>query len=332
MESKSLVSTIVFSTAMTLCAPTLANAQKYVADVNNYPDKPIRFIVPWVAGGGADFSARIITAKMSEGFNQQVVIDNRPGANGIIGAELAAKATPNGYTMVLLIAEHFINPSINSRLPYDTVKDFAPISLIGAHSIVLIVNPSLAAKSVQELVALAKSRPGELTFGSWGNGSLGHLSGELFKSMAKIQMVHIPYKGAPQAIVDIHGGRLSLMFTTVPTGLPFISSGKLRGLAVTSAERLPILPDVPTVIESGYPGLEIQHWRGIYVPAGTPKQIVSKLNAELVKILRMQDVRDRLTAGGFYPVSSSPQELETFSKSELERWAKVAHQAGLRTN
>ena len=296
----------------------------------DYPSRPLRVIVPWVVGGGTDIVARIITPKLTEALGQQVLIDNRPGANGIIGSEIAARATPDRYTMILEAVEHVINASTYAKLPYDTMKDFAPVGLVAAHSLVLIVPPSLPASSVKELAALAKSKPGELNFGSWGEGSLAHLSGELFKNSAGVQMTHVPYKGAPQAIIDMLGGRLPLMFTTMPTGAPQVKQGKLRALAVTNREREPLLPEVPTMIESGYPGFEVDSWRGLYVPAGTPKAIITRLNRELVKVLQMPDVKERIVAAGFAPVSGTPEGLDAFGKAELTKWSKVAKSAGVR--
>jgi tripartite-type tricarboxylate transporter receptor subunit TctC len=295
-----------------------------------YPTRPVRIIVPWVAGGGTDIVARIFIPKLSEALGQQIVVDNRPGANGILGSDIAAKATPDGYTLVVEAVEHVINASTYAKLPYDTIRDFAPIALVAGHSLVLIVSPSFPASSVKELVATAKAKSDELNFGSWGQGSLAHLAGELFKNSAGIRMTHVPYKGAPQAIIDIYGGRLPLMFTTMPTGVPGIKQGKLRGLAVTSAAREKLLPDVPTMIESGYAGFEVQSWRGLYAPAGTPKAIIARLHRELVKVLQMPDIRERIFQSGFDPLTSTPEELDRFGKAELVKWAKVAKTAGVR--
>lgn len=315
------------SAALMVCSAAHAAAP---AGGPDYPSRPLRVIVPWVAGGGTDIVARIITPKLSEALGQPVIIDNRPGANGIVGSEIAARATPDGYTMILEAVEHVINASTYAKLPYDTIKDFGPVGLVAAHSLVLIVPPSFPAGSVKELAALARSRPGELNFGSWGQGSLAHLSGELFKNSAGIQMTHVPYKGAPQAIIDMLGGRLPLMFTTMPTGAPQVKQGKLRGLAVTNREREPLLPEVPTMIESGYPGFEVDSWRGLYVPAGTPKAIITRLNRELVKVLQMPDVKERIVAAGFAPVSGTPEALDAFGRAELAKWSKVAKSAGVR--
>ena len=321
------LSHLLCSAALMVCPAAHAAAP---AGGPDYPSRPLRIIVPWVAGGGTDIVARIFTPKLTDALGQQVIIDNRPGANGIVGSEIAAKATPDGYTLILEAVEHVINASTYAKLPYDTIKDFAPVGLVAAHSLVLIVPPSLPAKSVKELVALAKSKPGQLDFGSWGQGSLAHLAGELFKNSAGIQMSHVPYKGAPQAIIDILGGRLPLMFTTMPTGAPQVKQGKLRALAVTSRDREPLLPEVPTMIESGYRGFEVGSWRGLYVPAGTPKAVIARLNRELVKVLQMSDVKERIAASGFAPMSSTPEELDAFGKAELAKWSKVAKSAGVR--
>ena len=322
-------SRLLLAAGMSLAlAASTAQAQPG-AGAQNYPNKPIRFIVPWVAGGGTDIVARIITQPLAENLGQQIVIDNRPGANGVIGAEIAAKAPPDGYTMVLHAVEHFINASVYRDLPYDTVKDIAPVTLVATHYLVLIVSPTAPLKSVAELVALAKSKPQQVNFGSWGNGSLAQLSGELLKTMAKVDMTHVPYKGAPQAATDIMAGRITFMFTTMPTGLPLVQTGKLRALAVTSPKRLPFLADVPTMIESGYPGFEVQSWRALFVPAGTPRYIIDKLHDQVVKVLEMPEVRQRILTAGFGVVTSTPGELGTFSRAELAKWAKVVKEAGV---
>ncbi|MCC6531296.1 MAG: tripartite tricarboxylate transporter substrate binding protein [Burkholderiales bacterium] len=287
-------------------------------------------IVPWVAGGGTDIVARILVPKLSDSLGQQVLVDNRPGANGIVGSEIAARATPDGYTIILEAVEHVINASTYAKLPYDTINDFAPVGLIAGHSLVLIVSPTLPVKSVSELVALARTKPGQFNFGSWGEGSLAHFAGELLKIHADIRLTHVPYKGAPQAIIDILGGRLPLMFTTMPTGAPPIKQGKLRALAVTSPRRDRAVPDVPTMVESGYPGFEVESWRAVYAPAGTPRALITRLNREFVSALQMPDVKERIVAAGFDVRTSTPEELDKFGKAELAKWAKVAKFAGVR--
>jgi tripartite-type tricarboxylate transporter receptor subunit TctC len=313
--------------AVASCAAIAAMSAAGAAD---YPTRPLRLIVPWVAGGGTDIVARILAPKMIDALGQQVVIDNRPGANGIIGAEVAARAAPDGHSMVLHAVEHFINGSVQARLNYDTVKDIAPVSLIAAHALVLIVQPSYPVSSARELAALAKAKPGQLSFGSWGDGSLAHLSGELFKNSAALQMTHIPYKGAPQAALDVIAGRVPFMFVTMPVGAPHAKAGKAKALAVTSAQRQALLPDTPTMIESGYAGFQVDSWRGMYVPAGSPRHAITRLNRELVKIMQMPDVRARIHASGFDPLSSTPEELDAFGKAEFAKWAKVVKTAGVR--
>jgi tripartite-type tricarboxylate transporter receptor subunit TctC len=300
------------------------------AGAADYPVRPLRIIVPWVAGGGTDIVARILAPKLIDTLGQQLVIDNRPGANGIIGAEVAAKAAPDGHTMVLHAVEHFINGSVQPRLNYDTVKDFAPVSLIAAHALVLIVQPLYPAASPKDLAALAKAKPGQLSFGSWGDGSLAHLSGELFKHSAALQMTHIPYKGAPQAALDVIAGRVPFMFVTMPVGAPHVKAGKVKALAVTSAKRQALIHEAPTMIEAGYAGFQVDSWRGMYVPAGTPQYAVTRLNRELVKIMQISDVRSRINASGFDPLSSTPEELDAFGRAEFEKWAKVVKTAGIR--
>lgn len=309
-------------------AASSANAQPGAAQ--DYPARPIRLIVPWVAGGGTDIVARILVQKLPGGLGQQVVIDNRPGANGIVGAQIAAQSSPDGYTIVLHAVEHFINASVHRKLPYDTVKDIAPVTMVASHYLVLIVSPTSPLKSVADLVALAKAKPNTVNFGSWGDGSLAHLSGEMLKTRAKVDMTHVPYKGAPQAATDVIGGRITFSFTTMPIGLPHVQAGRVRALAVTSAKRISYVAAVPTMIESGYPGFEVQSWRGLFVPAGTPKARIARLHSEFVKVLDMPDVRQQILNAGFETVTSTPDQLGAFSKAELAKWARVVKEAGVR--
>ncbi len=296
----------------------------------SYPARPIRLIVPWVAGGGTDIVTRFVSVKLAENLGQPIVVDNRPGANGIIGADLAAKAPPDGYTIVLHSIEHFINASVYSKLPYDTVGDITALSLIGKHALVLIVAPGSPGKTVAELVALAKSKPGQVNFGSWGTASLSHLSGEMLRNEAKVAMTHVPYKGAPQAALDVMSGRITYMFTTSPTSLPSIRAGKAMALAATSAKRLPYLPNVPTMIESGYPGFEVESWRALFAPAKTPAPIVRKLHLHIAKAVHADDVRQNLATSGFDATTSTPAELDAFARAELAKWGKVAKASGVR--
>jgi tripartite-type tricarboxylate transporter receptor subunit TctC len=309
--------------------PALAAVQREDATLN-FPTRPIRLIVPWVAGGGTDIVTRFVSVKLAENLGQQIVVDNRPGANGIIGADLAAKAAPDGYTIVLHSIEHVINASVYAKLPYDTLGDITALSLVGKHALVLIVSPSSPAKSVSQLVALARAKPGEITFGSWGTSSLSHLSGEMLRANSKVAMTHVPYKGAPQSAVDVMSGRISYMFTTSPTSLPSIRAGKAVAIAATSAKRLAFLPEVPTMIESGYPGFEVESWRALFAPAKTPKPIVQRLHEQIVRAVHADDVRQNLTTAGFDATTSTPAELDGFARSELAKWGKVAKEAGVR--
>ncbi|MEA3156749.1 MAG: hypothetical protein QOK44_4338 [Betaproteobacteria bacterium] len=298
------------------------------AAAQTYPSKPIRFIVPFPPGGGNDTMARAFGQKMSEGFAQPVVIDNRPGAGGNIGAETAARALPDGYTVFLGgVGSHGINPNLQAKLPYDPIKDFAPISLIASAPLVIVVPPSLPIKSVSDLVQLAKARPGELNYASSGSGTIAHLSAELLNSMAKIKLEHVPYKGTGPALTDLLAGRVQVMFNSAVSILPQVRSGKLRAVAMTAAKRSAAMPDLPTVAESGVPGYEAASWYGVLAPAATPRPIVQKLNSEIVRIARTPDVRERLAADGADPVGSSPEEFAAYIKRELARWARVIEQA-----
>jgi tripartite-type tricarboxylate transporter receptor subunit TctC len=308
--------------------PLFALACMSTAAAQTYPSKPIRFIVPFPPGGGNDTMARAFGQKMSEGFAQPIVIDNRPGAGGNIGAETAARALPDGYTVFLGgVGSHGINPNLQLKLPYDPLKDFAPISLIASAPLVIVVPPSLPIKSVSDLVQLAKARPGELNYASSGTGTIAHLSAELLNSMAKIKLEHVPYKGTGPALTDLLAGRVQVMFNSAVSILPQVRSGKLRALAMTAAKRSAAMPDLPTVAESGVPGYEAASWYGVLAPAGTPRPIMEKLNSEIVRIARTPEVRERLAADGADPVGSSPEEFAAYIKLELARWARVIDQA-----
>src|SRR6266700_8099210 len=263
----------------------------------DYPSKPIRLIVPFTAGGGNDSVARLVGKSLSDSLGQQLVIDNRPGAGGVLGAEIAAKAAPDGYTLFLGgVGSHAVNPNLNDRLPYDPIRDFAPVALLAQAPLVLVVHPSVPAESFKAFVALARSRPGQLNYASNGNGSSSHLAAVMFDSMTGVDMVHVPYKGLSPALTDLLSGRVQLMFSSVVAILPHINAGKLRGLAVTGRRRLPSMPDLPTIAESGLPAYEAGSWYGVLAPAGTPREIVARLNAELVKALAQPEVRTRLLA------------------------------------
>jgi tripartite-type tricarboxylate transporter receptor subunit TctC len=299
----------------------------------SYPAKPIRLVVPFPPGGPADILARTIGQHLSDRWGQQVFIDNRAGAGGNIGSDIVAKAPPDGYTLLLgFVGTHAINASLYGNMPYDNVKDFEPVSLIAMVTIILVTHPSVPANSVNELVALAKTKSRELTFGSPGNGTPQHLAGELFNAMAKVKMQHVPYKGAVPALQDLLGGRISMIFSSMPPALPHVLSGKIKALAVTSAKRSPVTPDVPTLAEAGLPGYEVINWYGVLGPAGLPKDIVAKLNGEVHRILTLPDVKERLASQGAEVLTSTPQEFGIFIKSETEKWAKVVQFSGARVD
>lgn len=302
-----------------------------VAEQNYYPTKPLRLIVPYPAGGGVDTVARVLGLKLSEILGQQVVVDNRPGANGIIGSDITAKAAPDGYTMLLQSVAHAINATLYRKLPYDTVKDFAAVTLVNAQPNLLVVYPSLPVASVKELIAMAKSKPGMLTLASPGNGSSAHLSGELLKIMAGIDIVHVPYRGGPPVLNDLIGGRVSLTFSSVSLSIPLVTSGKLRALAITALTRSPILPDLPTVAET-IPGYEASTWYGMFLPGGTPGKIVARINREIVKALRAPEIRDRLTLNGAEIVGDTPEQFTAKIKADIAKWGEVVRASGARVD
>jgi tripartite-type tricarboxylate transporter receptor subunit TctC len=296
----------------------------------SYPSRPVRFIVPSAAGGGTDIIARAIAQKLSESLGQQFVVDNRPGAGQMIGIELAAKSPADGHTIVMAASTLAINSVMYKKVSYDPVRDFAPITQAASLPNVLVVHPSLPVKSVAELIAYAKQRPGQLNFASAGIGTSPQMSVELLKSMAGIDMVHIPYKGTSPGVVDLLAGQVTVMTPNVLTALPHIKAGKLRALAVTSAKRSGALPDIPTIAEAGLPGYDSTQWYGVLAPAGTPHEIVARLHAEIVRALRLPDVRERLAADGAEAVGSTPEEFAAFIQSEIEKWTAVARSAGIR--
>jgi len=314
-----------------LCSILLAAAVPGIAGAQ-YPSKPVRLIVPFPPGGGSDTLARILSPKLAEVLGQQLVIDNRPGGGTNIGAEIAAKSQPDGHTVLMGNVSHAINVTLYSKLGYDLVKDFAPVSLMASTPNILVVHPSVQAKSVKELVALAKAQPGKLDYASSGSGSSAHLAAELFSSMAGVKMNHVPYKGGGPAVVALVGGQCHVGFATTPSVIQHVKSGKMRGLAVTSAQRSPSTPDLPTVSEAGVPGYEAGTWYGFLVPAGTPKTIVMRLHAESVKLLKLPDVRERLDAAGFDPIGSSSTEFSAYIRTEIDKWRKVVRAAGVRAD
>ncbi len=294
-----------------------------------YPSKPIRIVVPFPAGGTTDILARAVALKLTETGGQPVVVDNRPGAGGNIGAELVAKSAPDGYTLLMgTVGTHAINPVLYAKIPYDPQRDFAPVILVAGVPNVLVVNPALPVNSVQELIAYGKANPGKLNFASSGSGTSIHLSGELFKSMSGVPMTHVPYKGSAPALTDLLGGQVQLMFDNLPSALPHIKAGKLRALAVTGAQRAPALPDVPTVAEAGLPGFEASSWFGLLAPAGTPKDIIARLHAEVAKWLATPEARNRLAAQGANAVGNSPEEFAQFIATETVKWRRVVKESG----
>jgi tripartite-type tricarboxylate transporter receptor subunit TctC len=306
---------------------TLAGAQQ------PWPSKPIRYVVPFAAGGTTDILARTLSEKLSVALGQPVIVDNKPGAGGGVGAAEVAKAPPDGYTILGgTISTHAINATLYSNLPYDPVRDFVPITLIARVPNMLVINNDIPAKDVAELVKLMKASPGKWSFASSGNGTSQHLSGELFKGMAGVEMQHIPYKGSPPALNDVMGGQVSMTFDNITTAWALAKGGKLRALAVTTAKRSPVAPDVPTLAESGLPGYEIGSWQGVFAPAGTPPDIVRRLNTEIVKIINMPDVQKKLIDLGAEPVGNSSEEFTVFVKAEVVKWGDVVKKSGAKVD
>src|SRR4051812_48707441 len=295
-----------------------------LAQAQGYPTHSIRLIVPFPPGGATDILARAVAQRWTETLGQAVVVDNRPGAGGNIGSDLVAKAAPDGYTLLMgTVGTHAVNPSLYSQMPYDHIKDFAPVILVAAVPNVMEVNPSVPAKTVAEFIAYAKANPGKINFASSGSGTSIHLAGELFKVMTGVQMTHVPYKGSAPALSDLMGGQVQVMFDNLPPSLPQIKAGKLRALAVTSAQRAPALPDVPTVAEAGLPGYEASSWFGVLAPAGTPPAVIARLNGEVAKWLATPDAKERMLATGANAIGGSPEDFAAHIRSETAKWAKV---------
>jgi tripartite-type tricarboxylate transporter receptor subunit TctC len=296
-----------------------------------YPTKPIRLIVPFAPGGGTDITARAIAMKLNEALGQTVVVDNRAGANGTIGADIAAKAPPDGYTLSMISSSHSVNPSIMKKLPYDLVADLAPVTQATTQPYALILHPSVAAKSVKELIALVKAKPNSLNYGSSGTGGLSHLSGALLCSLTGITMTHIPYKGGAPALSDLVGGQIQMLFSTILQAQSQLKGGRVRALAVTTAKRSAGAPDLPTMQEAGVGGYEVAGWYGMVAPLKTPAAIITRINTEAVKALRGPDIRDKLAADGSEPVGSAPEAFGQHIKAEVAKWNKLVKDAGIRT-
>ena len=312
--------------ALFACIATVASAQ-------GYPNRTIRLVVPFPAAGTTDILARAAAQKLTEAFGQSVVVDNRPGAAGNIGSDLVAKSAPDGYTLLMgTVGTHAINPSLYSKMPYDHVKDFVPVVLVAGVPNVLVVNPALPVNSVADLIKLAKDKPGQINFASSGSGTSIHLSGELFKTMAGVDITHVPYKGSSPALVDLIGGQVQIMFDNLPSALPQIKAGKLRAIAVTSLKRAPVLPDVPTISESGLPGFEASSWFGVLAPAGTPAPIVARINAEINKWLQSAEAREKLLSQGAEAAGGTPEQFAHHIRAESEKWAKVVKASGAKVD
>ena len=317
---------ILHPSSFILCCAMAATATY----AQQYPVKPVRLVVPSAPGGGTDITARLLAPRLTERLGQQVVVENRAGAGTMIGIEAVAKSPPDGYTLLMGLSTLAINSAMYKKVPYDPVRDFAPISQVIAAPNMLVVHPSVPARSVKELIAFTRARPGQLNYASAGHGTNPHLSMELFLSMTGLKVVHIPYKGLAPGIVDLLAGHVSLATATMLTGLPHVKSGRLRCLGTTGATRAAVLPDQPTVAEAGVPGYEASQWYGVLAPAGTPKEIVARLNADIVRIVQSPDMKEKFAVDGTDPVGSSPDDFARYITSELTKWGKVARDAGIK--
>jgi len=297
-----------------------------------YPVRPIRLIIPYAPGGNADIQGRYVAERLTAALGKQVVVDNRPGANSIIGTDLAVHSPADGYTLLIVASAHAVNPSIVSKLPYDTLKDLQPISLVGSTPLIFVANSGLPANNLKELVALAKSRPGGLNYGSSGNGSPANLAGELFNLMAGVKLVHVPYKGTAAAATDVMSGQIQVGFPSMTSVMPLVKAGKLKAYAITAAKRSALAPELPTMAEAGVPGYEASIWNGLLAPAGTPKAIVQRINQATVQSLNSSEARKRYAAIGADVLYCSPQEFDAFIRSEMTKWSKVIRESGMRVD
>ena len=315
--------TLLCRLAMLACALTMAPA-----GAQQYPTKPVRIMVPYAPGGGTDILARLFAQRLTEAWGQSVVVENRPGADGVIGSEVIVNSPPDGHNLVLVVAAHLINPFVKARLPFDVVKDFTPVTLVSASPWVVVVNPTVPANNIRELIALAKAQPGKLVFGSSEPSS--RLAGEQFKVQAGVDLLHVAYKGGSQIMTDLLGGHIQVGFTSVLTVLQHYKSGKLRVLGVGGRNRSPSMPDIPTVIEGGLPGYETSAWYGLYAPSATPADVVNKIQREIARIARLPDVRERLTQLGAEPVANTPEEFAAFGRSEYAKFERLVREAGMK--
>lgn len=316
----------------TACVLITCMAGAGSAAAQGFPSKPVRIVVGASAGGGIDIVSRLVGQKLTERIGQPVIVDNRPGAGTTIGGDVVAKSAPDGHTVLMASTSFSVSAGLYRKLPFDPIRDFAPVTLVASGPLVLVAHPLVPAKSVKALIALAKARPGKLTFASGGTGSSLHLAGEWFKSSAGIDMVHVPYKGGAPAAVDLMAGQVDVMFDVMVAQFPHIKAGKTRPLAVTTRTRSSLLPEVPTVAESGLPGFDVAGWFGVLAPAATPSDAVARLHTEIVAVLKSTDVRERLTALGADPVGSTPAEFAAYYRSEVERWGKTIRAAGIKLN
>jgi len=312
--------------AIVVLLPAAASAQAY-------PSKPIKLVVPFPPGGPLDLAGRAIADHLAKAWGQPVVVDNKPGAGGNIGADLVAKSAPDGYTIVMgALSTHAVNPHLFAKMPYDALKDFAPVTLVATTPNVLVLNPAVKANDVKELIALAKASPGKLSFASGSNGSAGHLSGELFKTLAGIDIVHVPYKGGAPAMQDLLGGQVQFMFDNLANSTAQLKAGKLKALAVTTAKRSSLAPELPTMAEAGVPGFDISTWYGIMAPAGTPPDVVRKLNGEIVKFLGSDEAKEKLKAQGAEPAPMTPEQFDAFIRAEWTKYAKIVKDSGAKVD
>jgi tripartite-type tricarboxylate transporter receptor subunit TctC len=319
------------STAQALCTHLIAILLPVLASAaETYPTRPVRIVVPTGAGGVTDVVARVIAPRLGERLGQQVIVDNRPGAGGVPGTQIVANAAPDGYTLVLVFPSHAVNPTLVAKLPYDSVKSFAPITLVSAVAPVIVVNAAFPARNVREFIAIAKEKPGTVNIGSVGSGSLGHLSSELFRAMAGIQMTQVFYKGAPQVMTALIGGEIQSYFVaSMATALPQLKAGRIRALGVGTRERLPFLPEVPPIADS-VPGYDVRGWNGMLAPAGTPRAIVEQLNREIVRIVKTPQFAEQFAAEGIVPVGNTPEQFTQIMIADIAKWAKVIKAAGIR--